>query len=283
MIPIENAKKFTDITPAESVKEEDLILLHDGTGVKSADFKKIKASLFSNHNFFDNWYFIGGGTNGNFPINQQGKLNYVGTGYGISMWNNFSGSSQIELTEPYMILKGCDLQGQYVRLNQIFPGEIVKFLSGKTVTFSLLCDGGYRFYLAKDSTQDDVLGFKTSITDGVELVTSTIVLPDNLNYLRAEFGNSSFSNVSNVYAAKLELGSVSTLARQDTDGNWILNDPPPNYGIELLKCQRYYQLYSSAAERPAKAVDCRPMMRIDPTQGTIVIDGVTYYYNDANL
>ena len=42
-----------------------------------------------------------------------------------------------------------------------------------------------------------------------------------------------------IKAAKLELGPVQTLARQDADGNWVLNDPPPNFALELAKCQRY--------------------------------------------
>lgn len=42
-----------------------------------------------------------------------------------------------------------------------------------------------------------------------------------------------------IKAVKLELGSVQTLAHQDADGNWVLNDPPPNYQQELAKCQRY--------------------------------------------
>lgn len=46
------------------------------------------------------------------------------------------------------------------------------------------------------------------------------------------------SNTENiiVMAVKLELGSIQTLAHQDADGNWILNDPPPDKGMELLKC-----------------------------------------------
>lgn len=37
-------------------------------------------------------------------------------------------------------------------------------------------------------------------------------------------------------AAKLELGSEQTLAHKDSTGNWVLNDPPPNKELELLKC-----------------------------------------------
>lgn len=41
-----------------------------------------------------------------------------------------------------------------------------------------------------------------------------------------------------VYAAKLELRSHSTIARQDGD-SWILNAPPPRFADELLRCLRH--------------------------------------------
>ena len=39
-----------------------------------------------------------------------------------------------------------------------------------------------------------------------------------------------------VKGAKLELGDQQTLAHQDENGNWVLNDPPPDKALELLKC-----------------------------------------------
>lgn len=41
-------------------------------------------------------------------------------------------------------------------------------------------------------------------------------------------------------ASKLELGPRQTLAHKDADGNWVLNDPPPDKATELAKCRRYY-------------------------------------------
>ena len=86
-----------------------------------------------------------------------------------------------------------------------------------------------------------------------------------------------------ITAVKLELGTHQTLAHQDAAGNWVLNDPPPDKTLEMLKCQRYYQVFSSADMRPVKAVDFRPPMRVDPAFSTIEINGVTYYTADANL
>ena len=40
-------------------------------------------------------------------------------------------------------------------------------------------------------------------------------------------------------AAKLELCSTQTLAHQDENGNWVLNEIP-DYGEQLRRCQRYY-------------------------------------------
>ena len=43
-------------------------------------------------------------------------------------------------------------------------------------------------------------------------------------------------------AAKLELGTVQTLAHKEGD-TWVLNDPPPDPALELAKCQRYQVVY----------------------------------------
>lgn len=83
---------------------------------------------------------------------------------------------------------------------------------------------------------------------------------------------------------KVEDGEGQTLAYQGSTGAWqLLPQPESDYATQLLKCQRYYQIYSTADARPSKAVDCRPVMRTDPAQGTIVVGDTTYYYNTAEL
>lgn len=51
-----------------------------------------------------------------------------------------------------------------------------------------------------------------------------------------------------IKAAKLELGSVQTLAHLD-GSTWVLNDPPPNKALELAKCQRYFIRMKESANR----------------------------------
>lgn len=64
-------------------------------------------------------------------------------------------------------------------------------------------------------------------------------------------------------AAKLELGSQQTLAHQDADGNWVLNEIP-DYADTLARCQRYF--FSSANSNSGKT-----------SSGTIV----TNFYNQS--
>lgn len=83
-------------------------------------------------------------------------------------------------------------------------------------------------------------------------------------------------------AVKLELGGVSTLAHQEPDGSWAVNEIP-DWAEMLWKCQRYLQLYTTAEARPGKAADCRPVMSGEPVQSTLSIDGVTYYANSMGI
>ena len=41
-------------------------------------------------------------------------------------------------------------------------------------------------------------------------------------------------------AAKLEISDYQTLAHQESDGSWMLNDSPPNKDTEETRCKRYY-------------------------------------------
>lgn len=72
------------------------------------------------------------------------------------------------------------------------------------------------------------------------------------------------------------------------EGEYVLDNlpsyVPKGYTAELLECQVYFHLYATQAARPTHGLDCSPPMRINnPTQGTIVIDDATYYYNSADL
>ena len=54
-------------------------------------------------------------------------------------------------------------------------------------------------------------------------------------------------------AVKLELGTEQTLAHQDANGNWALNEIP-DYGEELTKCMRYLQVISTPYDTSGNGV-----------------------------
>lgn len=223
------------------------------------------AVRISNRNLLDNGDFRN-------PVNQRGQTSYTGNGYGIDRWRVSTNNS----TAAVSVGDGCidftsDASGTYIN----FTSTVEKVQPGN-YTLSFLVD---------DHTKTQQIyvqgGASASVFDS-NLLTLPFSVAET-SAIAVGIQKKAASSTLKIYAAKLELGSVSTLAHQE-NGVWVLNDPPPNYAEELAKCQRYYQLYTSAAQRPTNGADCRPVMRIaNPSQGTIAISGTTYYFNDANL
>ncbi len=119
---------------------------------------------------------------------------------------------------------------------QKFETSFGKELSGKTLTFSLLTSEGL---------------YTGSAAFPIEAAPDSVgVISNDTTTMYFEWNDGSGGYPAVVFvlkkagvmytAAKLELGSQQTLAHQDTNGNWVLNDPPPNRALELLKCQRYF-------------------------------------------
>lgn len=87
-------------------------------------------------------------------------------------------------------------------------------LAGKTVTLSVL--------FADDTIESKSFTWSGTTTQNLDSINCTVYAATNqMNFSGGQKA---------VKAVKLELGSVSTLA----------NDTPPDYGTELLKCQRYF-------------------------------------------
>lgn len=223
------------------------------------------AVRISNRNLLDNGDFRN-------PVNQRGQTSYTGNGYGIDRWKVSTNNS----TAAVSVGDGCidftsDASGTYIN----FTSAVEKVQPGN-YTLSFLVD---------DYTKAQQIFLHGKVSQMVftsNLLTMTFSVAET-SAIAVGIQKKAASSTLKIYAAKLELGSVQTLAHQE-NGVWVLNDPLPNYAEELAKCQRYYQLYTSAAQRPTNGADCRPVMRIaNPSQGTIAISGTTYYFNDANL
>lgn len=235
-----------------------------------------KRNIATRRNLLDNWYFAGGSQQGGgqFPINQRAITSVNASNNLIDRWRIYRYVSGSATLTP----NGINLSGDFDFGESIESARLPNIPNLPVTISALFSDGSFVSTTSILSNNGDS-----------EFITVPISSNASLDYTRnwqSDIDFFAFSLKSNAsiipIAAKLELGSSQTLAYKDEGGNWQLFETP-DYAEELAKCQRYFQLYSAADKRPAKAVDCRPTMRIDPTQGQLQINAQTLYYNSAEL
>ena len=224
-------------------------------------------SQLVNPNLLDNWYFAN-------PVNQRGKTSYGGSAStGIDRWWQ-QYNTDVTVQDGYITISG-QWQIEQRFENPIDATDITVALLSRNLTS--------RFYVSvtfDDGTETE----KQEIGNSESAFTLKAV---TFNQITKKVTSISFSFVNNtgsidLLAAKLELGSQQTLAHQDADGNWVLNEIP-DYGEQLAKCQRYFQTFATESLRPTNALDFRPVMRTNPALSTITVGGKTLYTANADL
>jgi len=180
----------------------------------------------SNSNLLDNWYFAA-------PINAQGKAEYAGAGYGIDRW---ACDGAVTISDRYVAAAS--------NFYQRSPSELTEHLLGKILTLSVLYQNGALEY--------GTLTVPTCIpVSSGQLVNATKDLSIYL-YTNGAMQLFRLNGSHKIFATKVELGPVQTLAHKEGD-EWILNDPPPERALELTKCQRYQTVFSGAEGVPLLA------------------------------
>lgn len=220
-------------------------------------------------NLLDNWYFVD-------PVNQRGEkeYKYAGVGYTFDRWRA-SEETKVKLTNNGVELSS-DNKNSY--LDQRVDWSIDDLI-GKTLTLSvLLADAAL---LVGTGTINGTVSATTAVFPVVWGDNWAINLYQTASYIFPQLRvNTGYTKT--FVAAKLELGTVQTLAHQE-NGRWVLNDPPPNKALELAKCQRFFQTFATQNLRPAKGADFRPVMRTDnPTLSTITTSGGTTLYTASS-
>ncbi len=186
-----------------------------------------------------NWYFVGGGTDGMLPVNQRGSTGanaYTTAGaYTIDRWSFPSWSSAHAMSVWSNGIQVNGLLAQYLNASAGLNGYTVTasilFISGGTgskvalVAYTPSAPSGYV------AAEGNVVASEGGIS------IATLAIPTDATNI--EFRIDCSSSVGSVIAAKLEEGSIQTLARLES-GAWVLNDLPPVYSEELHKCQYYY-------------------------------------------
>ncbi len=177
-------------------------------------------------NLLDNWYFVGGGGPGQFPVNQRGQMKYAGIGYGIDRWKS-STDSYFEITADGLTIASEGSQFGYGLIYQAIPASA--WLIGRTVTLSVLMQGN--LFTKSERIVDNPDAWNVSLSGGLARVYAV-----NQNVF-FEFVVHPGSQFSGIQAVKLELGPTQTLAHQE-GGKWVPNKIP-NYAEQLARCQRY--------------------------------------------
>ena len=251
--------------------------------------------LTQNQNLLDNWYFVGGGSQqggGQFPINQRGQTSYGAGVYCFDRWK-LTNNTTAEINSSSVTFTNQS-SGANTFVEWRLPWNMS--LTSKRITASLLLEDG-TLLSCTGTTPSTVVSTTTQVclSPTINNATLRIYAPNAGGAFTFQIMISPSASVD-VVAAKLELGYLSTLARKDEEGNWVLNDPPPNFQQELAKCQRY-QLENNvvgAARRKfgtavaisntsARVIIPTPVtMRLSPTvtyteNGFALWDGNRYY------
>lgn len=194
---------------------------------------------WSNPNLLDNWYFVD-------PVNQRGQTEYIGNAdpiYTLDRWKLAglsTSNAKLELVDGGVRITSGNA------FCQIVENNVTRALIGKTVTVSALMDieiPPVAGQLGIVADNEWIGSTPLPATTGTDILVSATISIGNVSTL-IPWIYSAPGGVYKLKAIKLEQGPVQTLAHQDADGNWVLNDPPPDKALELAKCQRYQVVYN---------------------------------------
>ncbi|MCI8649602.1 MAG: hypothetical protein HFG20_05740 [Anaerotruncus sp.] len=198
-------------------------------------------ALASNENLLINWYFAD-------PINQRNLKETSAAEYFVDRWRTNSVNVKLTLGDGCIVattLNNITVATWALIQNIESPEKLI----GTQLTLSLLVEevvGEWSVFARFSTKSGSYIAGPTSAILKTGITTCTFVVPPNTGDLRA--GAISMIQGAGQYikirAAKLELGDHQTLAHQDANGNWVLNDPPPDKELELIKCQRFYNKIS---------------------------------------
>lgn len=208
MTPVAGQANTYDMVRADSPVQE-------GTPINKALFDSLGNV---GDNLLLNWYF------GN-PVNQKGLASYTNT-FGIDRWRLSTGTTMTLESGGIRLSNGWGVRQV---LSHTLPQN--------TYTFSLLITEATKdFYIAVRNAAMENLVQKLigANTTGIVSLTYT---GDALNNVNINLVNKTDMHVK-VVAAKLEVGDKQTLAHQDENGNWVLNEIPV-FAAEYAKCVQF--------------------------------------------
>ena len=251
----------TDDAAITEVASDDLLPIYDTSAAakKKITVNNFVGGLVSNRNLLDNPWFT---------VNQRGASSYTSSSsviYCVDRWDINQDASVTINTDKSITLTNASSSRRAIE--QRIEKGILKPNTKYTVSI-LLADGkvysgSITMPSAIPTSGSDDLGSWGTGGNTIRIQYSTNY--DSVLFLVA-------SNASEtIKAVKLELGSVSTFAQ----------DIEPNYGEELLKCQRYFQIvrantrlricgYNATTFRATLSIPTD--MRVTPTLSNAILE-----------
>ena len=183
------------------------------------------ARRLSNKNILHNWDFRN-------PVNQRGASSYTGGTYGIDRWRNGGANFTIDLllSEALRITATASYATRAVTLWQIMENANLYVGTTLTLSFDISAYTGSWGFRARFASGGIYLNQAMVDITASGITSVTFTVPATTDAINIEFQtvNVAVNDYISLKAAKLEVGSVSTLA----------NDPPAEFGEQLALCQR---------------------------------------------
>lgn len=185
-------------------------------GIIASDGSHNFSTAGSNRNLLDNPWFT---------VRQRGDGPFTGAVYTVDRWKISGGNPTITPLTGYGVTLA---QTTNTAFEQLLDPALMPFYNGKTLTLSVYTSAG--IFSGTGTLNTSVSAYSIRFLLGTTGFRAGLY-NNGTSYWFARIDNPSAGTYSvDIYAMKLELGSVSTLA----------NDAPPNYAEELRKCQYYF-------------------------------------------
>lgn len=193
----------------------------------------------SNTNMLDNWYFKDPVNRSNFTTSTAGASTILL----MDRW--FHGKSTVSLGTDGLLARWDGITGVDGFIQQRLRYSYV----ARQYTISAIIDGNL-YTATLDTPTISSGGVVHSIANNGIRFSLTNISDDHI-YVSITFNSTTDVLIT---AVKCELGPIQTLARQNSNGEWELIDPPQNYEIEYAKCIQYDK-YGNYIGLDAKAVN----------------------------
>lgn len=217
-------------------KDKVLALQYGGLGAKTAQEAIYKLGCMPRENLLDNAHFVGGGTDGNFPINPKGIKQYNTVGSCIPRWKLQNANSSLEIVDDGIILRdnATEHDGASISFLQI----VSKNVNQETVTYAIIASElSGDWYMAYNNVRDGNKKIEVGLTF-ITIPSEHVVLDGKSFYLFKTSKNA--NDYIKFQDLKLEKGDTQTLGWKDTNGNIHLFDTP-DYVTQFLKYQYYFE------------------------------------------